>query len=294
MVKPFEFHGVEAEKAEAMRRYNNRRSFRNILRLAAVASLCYLWFPTVAISLQTAGDWFYRTGAVFITDRSVVFVFANLIVGLLFFLSGESNNKSSSSSNVEREPDLYDQYTSSSSAVIVTADDEKVVEDDDDDLHKQIVPAFDAEVEEAVTTKGIFRRTKSETSRPVMEYRKTESEKVVEDDESEKQIVPAFIPEDEEVVLDEATREVVTSPGIYRRTKSETKKEIIRPVVKYRRTESAKVVAIDRLSSEEFRLKIESFIMEKKRSLVRENDVVQCQVLGSRHGLIGSTGYGSC
>jgi len=290
MEKPFEFHGVEAEKAEAMRRYNNNRSFRGILRLVGVAFLCCLWFPTVAIILQTVGDWIYWTGAVLITDRSVVFFFANLIVGLIFFLSGESNNESSSS-NVETEPDLYDQYTSSFSTVIANASAAKV---DDNDSNKQIVPTFNAEVDEAVKTKRISRRTKSEICRPAMEYERTESEKVVEDDESEKQIVPAYFPEDdEEVVVDEANREMVTTPGIYRRTKSETKKEIIRPVIEIRRTESAKEVPIDRLSSEEFRLVVESFLKtQKKRARDSENDTVRCHVLGSRPGLIG--GYGSC
>lgn len=264
MKKPFEIHGVEAEKAEAMRRYNNRSSFRNILRLAAVASLCYLWFPTVVITLQTAGDWIYRAGAVFITDRSVVFVIANLIVALIFLLSGEMNNES----NIEPESDLYGQYTSSSSSVIVTASAsasvEKVVEDDDS--NKQIVTAS------------------------------ASGEKVVEDDDddSNKQIVPAFITEVED---DQANREAVTTTRIYRRTKSETKKEIIRPVMEYRRTESAKVVAMERLSSEEFRLKVESFIMEKKRSLIQENDVVRFQGLRTRPVLIAAasgSGYGSC
>jgi len=165
---------------------------------------------------------------------------------------------------------------------------------DDNDSNKQIVPTFNAEVDEAVKTKRISRRTKSEICRPAMEYERTESEKVVEDDESEKQIVPAYFPEDdEEVVVDEANREMVTTPGIYRRTKSETKKEIIRPVIEIRRTESAKEVPIDRLSSEEFRLVVESFLKtQKKRARDSENDTVRCHVLGSRPGLIG--GYGSC
>ncbi|EOA35551.1 hypothetical protein CARUB_v10020757mg [Capsella rubella] len=278
MMKQFEYHGVEAEKAEAMRRYNNRRSFRNLLRFVVVVSLCYLLFPTVASSLQTVGDWIYRTGSVMITGRSLVFVFANLIVASIFLLSGQSNDeKSRSSGSSNNEPDLYDQYTSSSSAVIVTASEEKVVEVDDDDSNKQIVPAYNAEVKEAVTMK-------KEILRPVLEYRRMESAKVVEDDESDKQIVPALIAVE---VVDEATEKAVTTTGIYRRTKSEAKKEKFRPTMEYRRTESAKVGEMETLSSEEFRLKVESFIMEKKRMLVLENDVVQYQGqgLGSRHSL---------
>lgn len=248
MTKPFEIHGVEAEKAEAMRKYNNRRSFRNILRASAVALLCYLWFPTVAISLQTAGDWFYRTGSVIITNRTVVFVFANLLIVSIFVLSRDNDDESSGISSNTEQPDLYDQYTSSSAVIVtVSSSAAEKVEDDDDQPD--------------------------------------------DDDDSNKQIVPAFLPGVEKVVVEEASK------GNFRRTKSERKKEIIRPVTEYRRTESAKM-AIERMSSEEFRLKVETFIMEKKRSLVQENDVVQYQ--GDRSTgpwLIGGgadSGYGSC
>ncbi|XP_010416413.1 PREDICTED: uncharacterized protein LOC104702277 [Camelina sativa] len=250
-MKQFEYHGVEAEKAEAMRRYNNRRSYPNFLRLAAVASLCYLWFPTVAVLLQTVAGLIYRTGSALINDRTVAFVFANILAVLIFLLSGESNDEKSSSSS-SNEPDLYDQYTSSFSAVTVTAPDEKVVEVDVDS-NKQIVPT--AEVEEAVTTK-----------------KEIVTANVVEHDESNKQIVPAYFPE---VSADEASEEkAVTTTRVHRRTKSEAKKKKSGAVTEYRRTESANEVEMERLSSEEFRLKVESFIMETKRSLILENDVV--------------------
>ncbi|KAF3536117.1 hypothetical protein F2Q69_00020751 [Brassica cretica] len=223
MTKPFVFHGVEAEKTEAMRRYNNQKCFRNIIRACAVALLFYLWFPTVTVSLFSVGDWFYRTGAVIVTNRTVVFVSANLLVALVFILSRDRDDKSSS------KPDLYDQYTSSSSSsVIVTAADEKVV--DDGGSKNQTVAAL---VEEAVTTE--LKRT-------------------------------------------------------YRRTKSERKKKVNRPVTEFRRTESANS-GIERLSGEEFRLKVEAFIMEKKRCLVQEeNDVVACglELVGAADSSYGS------
>ncbi|CAN7041157.1 unnamed protein product [Brassica rapa subsp. trilocularis] len=246
MTKPFEFHGVEAEKAEAMRRYNNQKCFRNIIRACAVALLFYLWFPTVTVSLLAVGDWFYRTGAVIVTNRTVVFVSANLLVALVFILSRDRDDESSS------KPDLYDQYTSSSSssAVIVPAADEKVV--DDDGSKNQTVAAL---VEEVV---------------------------------AEKQIVPAFI---EEKVAVEEVEAVKTELKItYRRTKSERKKKVNRQVTEFRRTESANS-GIERLSSEEFRLKVEAFIMEKKRCLVQEeNDVVACglELVGAADSSYGS------
>ncbi|KAF8068542.1 hypothetical protein N665_1145s0010 [Sinapis alba] len=244
MTKPFEFHGVEAEKAEAMRRYNNQRTFQNVTRACALALLFYFWFPTVTVSLLAVGDWFYRTGTVIVTNRTVVFVSANLLVALVFLLSRDRDEVSSTKS------DLYDQYSSSSSssAVIVTAADEKVVESDD--LKNQTVAVVVAE----------------------------------------KQIIPAIM--EENVVVKAVTTELKRT---YRRTKSERKKKVNRPVTEFRRTESANS-AIERLSSEEFRLKVESFIMEKKRCLVQEeNDVVECREHSS-YGLelVGAhSGYGS-
>ncbi|CAH8347762.1 unnamed protein product [Eruca vesicaria subsp. sativa] len=231
MTKPFEFHVVEAEKAEAMRRYNNQKHFRNIIRACAVALMFYVWFPTVTVSLLAVGDWFYRTGVVVVTNRIVVFVSANLLVALVFLLSRDRDEESRS------KQDLYDQYTSSSSSVIVAASGEKVV-DDGDDSEKQTVAA------------------------------------VVEEVVADKQIVPAFAPEVEEKVVVEEMVVTTELKRTYRRTKSERNKKVKRPVTDFRRTESANS-AIERLNSEEFRLKIESFIMEKKRCLVQEeNDVV--------------------
>ncbi|XP_013718502.2 uncharacterized protein LOC106422234 [Brassica napus] len=258
MTKPFEFHGVEAEKAEAMRRYNNQKCFRNIIRACAVALLFYLWFPTVTVSLLAVGDWFYRTGAVIVTNRTVVFVSANLLVALVFILSRDRDDESSS------KPDLYDQYTSSSSssAVIVPAADEKVV--DDDGSKNQTVAALEV-VAEKETVMAL-----------------------VEEVVAEKQIVPAFI--EENVAVEEVEAVKTELKRTYRRTKSERKKKVNRPVTEFRRTESANS-GIERLSSEEFRLKVEAFIMEKKRCLVQEeNDVVACglELVGAADSSYGS------
>ncbi|CAN6938597.1 uncharacterized protein LOC106404485 [Brassica napus] len=212
---------VEAEKAEAMRRYNNQKRFRNIVRAAAVAFFCYLWFPT----LQAACDWFNRTGAVInLTNRAFVFFFVNVLVGLIFLLSRDHGDEDSGSVRTN-EPDLYDQYTSFSAVTVA------VTASDDDDSKKQTVPTFITVVHE--------------------------EEEVVE----EKQIVPA----EEEVVVEAVT----------------TENKVIRPATDFRRTESANA-AIERLNSEEFRLKVEAFIMEKKRCLVQEeNDVVGWREDGS-------------
>ncbi|XP_013652444.2 uncharacterized protein BNAA07G32070D [Brassica napus] len=197
---------VEAEKAEAMRRYNNQKRLRNIVRAAALSFFCYLWFPT----LQAACDWFNRTGPVInLTNRALVFFFVNVLVGSIFLLSRDHGEEESGSVRTN-EPDLYDQYTSFSAVTVA------VTASDDDDSKKKIVPTFITEVHEEVV--------------------------------AEKQIVSA-----EEVVVVEAVT---------------TENKVIR------RTESANS-AIERLNSEEFRLKVEAFIMEKKRCLVQEeNDVV--------------------
>ncbi|WZZ33684.1 uncharacterized protein LOC106374332 [Brassica napus] len=282
MTKPFVFHGVEAEKAEAMRRYNNQKCFRNIIRACAVALLFYLWFPTVTVSLLAVGDWFYRTGAVIVTNRTVVFVSANLLVALVFILSRDRDDESSS------KPDLYDQYTSSSSsAVIVTAADEKVV--DDGGSKNQTVAALVEEViAEKQTVAALVEEVIAEKQTVAALVEEIVAEKqtvavLVEEVVAEKQIVPAFI--EEKVAVEAVTTELKRT---YRRTKSERKKKVNRPVTEFRRTESANS-GIERLSGEEFRLKVEAFIMEKKRCLVQEeNDVVACGL-----ELVGAADYGS-
>ncbi|CAF2064971.1 unnamed protein product [Brassica napus] len=254
MTKKQQLDGVEAEKAEAMRRYNNQKRFRNIVRAAAVAFFCYLWFPT----LQAACDWFNRTGAVInLNNRALVFFFVNVLVASIFLLSRDHGDEDSRSVG-SNEPDLYDQYTSFSAVTVaVTASDE-------DDSKKKIVPTFITVVHE--------------------------EEEVV----AEKQIVPA----EEEVVVEAVTTEnkVIRPATEFRRTESERRKGNKREVTKIRRTESANA-AIERLNSEEFRLKVEAFIMEKKRCLVQEeNDVVGWREDGS-YGLelVGAdSSHGSC
>ncbi|RID56122.1 hypothetical protein BRARA_G03345 [Brassica rapa] len=237
MTKKKQLDDVEAEKAEAMRRYNNQKRLRNIVRAAALSFFCYLWFPT----LQAACDWFNRTGPVInLTNRALVFFFVNVLVGSIFLLSRDHGEEESGSVRTN-EPDLYDQYTSFSAVTVA------VTASDDDDSKKKIVPTFITEVHEEVV--------------------------------AEKQIVSA-----EEVVVVEAvtTENKAIRPATeFRRTESERKKENKSQVTKIRRTESANS-AIDRLNSEEFRLKVEAFIMEKKRCLVQEeNDVVGWREDGS-------------
>ncbi|XP_048591583.1 uncharacterized protein LOC125576202 [Brassica napus] len=219
MTKKKQLDDVEAEKAEAMRRYNNQKRLRNIVRAAALSFFCYLWFPT----LQAACDWFNRTGPVInLTNRALVFFFVNVLIGSIFLLSRDHGEEDSGSVS-SNEPDLYDQYTSFSAVTVA------VTASDDDDSKKKIVPTFITEVHEEVV--------------------------------AEKQIVSA-----EEVVVVEAVT---------------TENKVIRPATEFRRTESANS-AIERLNSEEFRLKVEAFIMEKKRCLVQEeNDVVGWREDGS-------------
>ncbi|KAJ0229488.1 Transmembrane protein [Hirschfeldia incana] len=272
------FQGVEAEKAEAMRRYNNQRYFRNITRACAVALLFYLWFPTVTVSLLAVGDWFYRTGAVIVTNRTVVFVSANLLVALVFLLSRDRDEESST------KPDLYDQYTSSSSsAVIVPVADEKVV-DVDGSKNQTVAAVVEVVVAEKETVAGAAAEEVSPEKQTVPA--------VVEEVVAEKQIVPAF--KEEKVAVEEVVAKELKRT--YRRTKSERKKKVNRPATAaFRRTESANS-GIERLSSEEFRLKIEAFIMEKKRCLVQEeNGALHCQERSSSGlELVGAdSSYGS-
>ncbi|KAJ4883831.1 Uncharacterized protein Rs2_33924 [Raphanus sativus] len=228
-----------------MRRYNNLRRFRNTVRAVAVAFFCYLWFPAVAVSLQAAG-------AVIVTNRAFVFFFANTLVALIFLLSRDRADEESTSVGSSTEPDLYDQYTSFS-VVTVTASDEEAV--DGADSKRLIAPAFIAEEEMVVVV----------AEKQTVPAFIAEEAVVV----AEKQMVPAF--NAEEVVVEAAAK------GDYRRTRSERKKKAKREVTEFRRTESAgSAMEIERLSSEEFRLKVETFIMEKKRSLVlEENDAVE-------------------
>ncbi|CAN8312592.1 unnamed protein product [Cochlearia groenlandica] len=93
-----------------------------------------------------------------------------------------------------------------------------------------------------------------------------------------------------------AVKVVEVSSKSYRRTRSEKKttteeKKKVKTTVEYRRSESEKVIKteaswrsrrMEGLSSEEFRVTVESFITEKKKMLLRQNGVVQWQGLADQ------------
>ncbi|XP_010539890.1 PREDICTED: uncharacterized protein LOC104813819 [Tarenaya hassleriana] len=236
-----DFPGIESEKAYAMKRYGDRRNYLNILRAAeaisAVALLGYWWLPTAMIWLETANDWIRRIFAV-VDNHSVLFILINVLIISIIVLSSEKS---------ETESDLYDQYTAAATAVVYPV---PVVRDDDSHC-KRIDPV-----------------------KPRIESTSAANWRVPE----------------KTVTAEEGNRVVhcveTVKSSSYRRTQSERRRSTTTTTemrrVEYRRSESSAAErvsawgsrSVEGLSNEEFRVTVERFIMEKKKTLTEENDVV--------------------
>lgn len=226
---------MESEKAEKSKRYNN--SFRNILffvEVAVVVTLLGYWCFPAIMNLLQAVTVWFDWFTLVL--RNLFFVF--LVVNVIIFLIYVSFSKTKTTG--EKKPDLYDQYLAAVPPVVRTSPFD----------YYDILKAGDVEYYNNFN------------------YRAT---------------VPAFqtvkAVEESSCTYDREVVEEVSSKS-YRRTRSEKKKT--EKKVEYRRTESERVTktaswrsqTMDGLSSEEFRMTVETFITEKKKTLLRDSGVV--------------------
>ncbi|EFH66608.1 predicted protein [Arabidopsis lyrata subsp. lyrata] len=188
---------MEAEKAEASRRYNNPfQNIRSYVEVAGVVALGYCCLPAIVNLLKTK-------------------------------------------TTEKKEPEIYDQYVAAlpPPPTVTPFDYYDILKVGDfgyenNSSYREIVPEFQA-------------------VKAVEESRCTYDQEVVE-----------------------------MSSKSYRRTRSEKKKT--ERMVEFRRTESERVTktgswrsqSMDGLSSEEFRMTVETFISEKKKMLIRDSGVV--------------------
>ncbi|TXG52189.1 hypothetical protein EZV62_021358 [Acer yangbiense] len=262
----FDFNNVKAEKVEAMRQYNRQKKLKSFLFLVEVflGLALIFWYSTyyVPIAADVAGG-FLRRSAVVFGSSLYVFVIINVLVVVIYVFSVEKPNK----------PDVYDEYvsittttvsgrivSSSSAAAVESPPPEESVNTVSD---RQIVcvdnavhnpPADQSVVRTTTATEAAatYRDREPRQSRfdavttETKTYRRTQSERYGKENR------PRELRRSETVIKRETTSSSSTAVGRY----------------STRRSSSA---AMDDLSSEDFRMKIETFIEAKKKSLIREN-----------------------
>ncbi|KAJ0087311.1 hypothetical protein Patl1_09183 [Pistacia atlantica] len=241
----FNFNNVKAEKAEAMRRYNRQKklkSFRFLLEVvAAMALLSWSFYTYIPVATEMAKDFLSQPVAVF--DRSLfVLVIVNVLILLIFVSSSQTPEKS----------DFYDEY------VNITTN-----------VPRRSVPAAEQSPELKETTlsdKQIVCVDNAVNCQ--VDKNATDSE-----------------PKEKHVISPVrcSTVDAVSEPKRYRRSRSErleqekrrelrrSKTVVNREMVGEKSEPARRSSAMDDLSSEEFRMTIETFIASKKKTLIQEN-----------------------
>lgn len=256
-----EFDTVKAEKDAALWRYNIEKKLRIGLRfvgfLLALFLLFWSWFPMlIPDTIEVAGDLRRRFVSAF-NKPLFTFVVVNIIIVSVYALSSQKQNQNKKTTN---NPNIYDEYVSSSrsiptSAAVASAGDQSVVD-------KQIVLIENAvalsPLKQQPTTVGAVTETKISLLPIPVKVTKTKpnvASAVVK--QSEYQRTRSMVPE---------SRNQRRRPKEFRR--SET--DIMSKDLVISGTEPPRK-SMDEMSSEEFQSIIDSFIAEKKKTLMQEN-----------------------
>ncbi|GLT58002.1 hypothetical protein SLA2020_309300 [Shorea laevis] len=268
------FDNVKAEKAKALRRFSRRQTLTKLLLLLCELLLAFFllsWLSKrIPYALQISRD--FVRGSVPVLDRPLFwFMLVNLLILVIFVLSFRKTSS----------PDIYDEYTGSCWNATGNTAEEPV---EDAVVDKQVILEDNAVLEkrdvlETVTEESerVVSPVKEDTLSTVTETEVTVSAVTVAETK------PAF-----------GTVMVVEKKD-YRRSRSEMSKNFrsknrlelqrsdttIRGQMVIAGTESWRK-SMNHLSNEEFRLTIESFIAERKKTLILENRASSLALVSSK------------
>ncbi|XVE56084.1 hypothetical protein DITRI_Ditri03aG0208800 [Diplodiscus trichospermus] len=259
----FEFDNVKAEKEDALWRYNMERKLRIGLRLTvfflALFLLSWPWFPTlIPDTIKVAGDFRRRFISTF-NKPLFTFVLVNVIILVVYMLSSQKQTQNQTTSS----PDIYDEYVSSRRSIPTSAIDTTALATEETIVDKQIILMENAvafspvkqpqTTVDTVTEKKISLSPQHTTTRTVL----TKTEPAVSSTEVKKKDC-------------RRSRSMVSefrNKGFRELRRSET--AISRELKISGREPPRK--SMDEMSSEEFQWIIDSFIAERKRTLLQEN-----------------------
>ncbi|GLT92089.1 hypothetical protein SLE2022_099460 [Rubroshorea leprosula] len=261
----FKLDNVKAEKAEALRRFNQRQTLKKLLLLLCVLFLAFFvlsWLSKrIPYALQISGD--YVRGFVLVLDRPLFrFMLVSLLIFVIFVLSFRKTSS----------PDIYDQYTGSCWKATGNTAEEPVVD-------KQVILEDIAVLEK----------------RAVLETVTEESERAVspvkQDTLSTVTVTEVTV---SAVIVTETKPAMVVKKKDYRRSGSEMSGNITnknrRELQRSDTTIGGQMViagtesrtkSMDHLSNEELRLRFESFIAEQKKTRILENRASSLAIVSS-------------
>ncbi|GLT58001.1 hypothetical protein SLA2020_309290 [Shorea laevis] len=255
------FHNVKAEKAEALRRFNRSQPLKKLL-LLAFFSLSWL-SKRIPYALHISGD--FVRGFVLVLERPLFrFMLVSLLILVIFVLSFRKTSS----------PDIYDEYTGSCWNATRNTAEEPV---EDTVVNKQVILEDNAVLEE----------------RAVLETVTEESERAVSPVKQD--TLSTVTATEVYATVTETKPAMVVKKKDYRRSRSEMSENFRgKNRLELQRSDTTigwqMVIAgtesprksMDHLSNEEFRLTIESFIAEQKKTLFLENRASSLALVSSK------------
>ncbi|XP_030478702.2 uncharacterized protein LOC115695759 [Cannabis sativa] len=230
------FYNIKAEKANAILRYNQLKKLANLFRLVEIVVVLVLisriWFHHVPVAVKNSGGYLREFSGILSSPR-FVFVVGNVIVITLFVKSGKYSGEDSGRKRISPEYDLYDEFVKKSS------DHQKIV-------HQNLLVSSTLPIKSSVPENNLFASVNTSVS-------KNNNNKNFERSNSE-------------IVIRSPKK---TNNSELKRSETEN----FGKKMKKNDDENGKLGLLypeDKMSSEEFKLKVESFIARQQRFRMKE------------------------
>ncbi|KAL4313402.1 hypothetical protein GQ457_01G009550 [Hibiscus cannabinus] len=274
----FEFDNVKAEKENALWRYNMEKKLRSGLQFAGFLLVLLLtscsWFPTLIPDIvEVAGDLRLRFNNT-LNEPVSAFVVLNLLILVVYVLSSQKQTRN------RKQPDIYDEYVRSRQSIVPvsTVNDDTSAENavavketkrspvataaEETTVDNQIVPVENAVVVAETITKRSLSPRKQRQQYSTARLTLTVAEPNPSITSTEKVKRKEY----------QRTRSVLSESGNQRPRRelkrSETAmmgRELVVSATELPRK------SLDEMSNDEFRLIVDSFIAERRKTLIQEN-----------------------
>ncbi|XWS14546.1 hypothetical protein CRYUN_Cryun35bG0019200 [Craigia yunnanensis] len=259
----FDFDNVKAEKEDALWRYNMERKLRIGLRLTgfllALFLLSWSWFPTlIPDTVEVAGDFGRRFVSTF-NKPLFTFVLVNFIILVIYILSSQKQTQKHTTT-----PNIYYEYVRSFRNIPTSTVANATPSTEETMVDKQIVLVENAVALSPVRQLRTTVDTVTETKISLSPVKQPTTIRTVHT-----KTKPAVSSTEVKQKDYQRTRSMVSEsrkqrPREFRRSETAISRELVISGIEPPRK------SMDEMSSEEFQLIIDSFIAERKKTLLQE------------------------
>ncbi|KAK8512520.1 hypothetical protein V6N13_082933 [Hibiscus sabdariffa] len=273
----FEFDNVKAEKENALWRYNMEKKLRSGLQFAGFLLVLFLtscsWFPTLIPDIvEVAGDLCLRFNNT-LNEPVSVFVVLNFLILVVYVLSSQKQTR--------KQPDIYDEYVGSRQSIVPSSAVSTVKDDTSAENAVAVTETKRSPVATAVEETTVDNQiVPVENAVAVAETKRSLSPRKQQQQYSTARLTLTVA---EPKPLITSTEKVKRKE--YQRTRSVlSESENQRPRREFKRSETAMMgrelvvsatepprKSLDEMSNDEFRLIVDSFIAERRKTLIQEN-----------------------